>query len=48
MVGSASSLLLVTWSTKVVGIGVKRDTISKETMISCGSMVQTEIFIKTL
>ena len=43
MVGLASSLFLVTWSAKVVGIDVKRDTTSKDTVISCGAMVQTEI-----
>ena len=30
MVGLASSLFLVTWSAKVVGIDVKRDTTSKD------------------
>ena len=43
MVGSASSLFLVTWSAKVVSIDVKRDTKSKDTVISCGAMVKTEI-----
>ena len=34
MVGSASSLFLVSWSAKVVGIDVKRDTTSNDTIIS--------------
>ena len=45
MVGSASSLFLVTWSVSAFGIGMKRDTTSKESMISGGSMVQTEVFL---
>ena len=44
MVGSASSLFLVTWSAKAVGIDVKRDTTSKDTIISCRVMLQTETF----
>ena len=44
MVGSASSLFLVTWSAKAVGIDVKRYTASKDTIISCGVMLQTETF----
>ena len=35
MVGSASSLFLVTWGAKIVGVDVKRDTTSKDTMVSC-------------
>ena len=34
----------VTWSARAVGIDVKSDTTSKETMISCGSMVLAEFF----
>ena len=44
MVRSVSSLFLVTWSARVVGIDVKSDTTSKETVISCGSMVLEETF----
>ena len=46
MVGSASSRFLVTWSAKVVGIDVKRDTTSKDTMISCAAMSQTDFYHK--
>jgi len=44
MVESDSSLVLVTSSASAVGINVKSDT-SKDTMISCGSIVQLEIFL---
>ena len=44
MVGSASSLFLVTWSAKAFGIDVKRDTTSKDTITSCGVMLHTETF----
>jgi len=44
VVESDSSLVLVTSSTSAVGIDVKSDT-SKDTMISCGSIVQLEIFL---
>ena len=36
MVGSASSLFLVSWSAQVIGIDVKRDTTWKDTIISWG------------
>ena len=45
MVESDSSLVLVTSSASAVGIDVKSDTTSKDTMISCGSIVQLEIFL---
>ena len=38
-------LALVTSSASAVGIDVKSDTTSKDTMISCGSIVQLEIFL---
>ena len=41
MVGSTSSLFLVTWSAKVVGIDVMRDTTSKDTIISWGVMLRS-------
>ena len=44
-VGSTSSLLLVTWSAKVVGRDVKKDTTSKDAMISRGAILQTETFL---
>lgn len=43
MVGSDSSLFLVTSCASAVGMDVKSGTTSKETMISCGLMVQAEI-----
>ena len=42
--GNRSVYRFVTWSARAVGIDVKSDTTSKETMISCGSMVLAEIF----
>ena len=45
MVESDSSLVLVTSSASAVGIDVKSDTTSKDTMISSGSIVQLEIFL---